>query len=393
MAAISITSRDLPYGIAVDDVFWVKEGILTREQVRESRDEEVVAELIVAMLISPIPSSGRQYMDEFYGLKESEAKRSPQIEAAIARLGNEAVERQFMAVFDEIRNILAQTTKPFAKLVLDSPPPRVPRYFEILFLAMYELLVNREKRVISHVALAAAIDGIGNRVVNVGSGGGNWGSAQKIENVNAVVGVIERCFRNAKQGEDIAFDSWVTQFENILTQSLTEHSLHDFKQGFWTLSSTPTFDAGAFERVLETLSAMANHGPNATGYVIIGVTDTETDSRRVKEVHGITARRFRNFDITGVEHEASLSGKSLDGYIAWLLDKVRNSDLDPRLIDDVTKSARLVRYYEKAVLILQVKSRDEPIAYKEKFVVRQGSSTIEVRGSDLNTLFGRFRGN
>ena len=391
MAAISITSRELPYGINVDDVFWVKEGILTREQVRESRDEEVVAELLVAMLVSPIPSSGRQYMDEFYGLKTSEAKRYPQIEGAIARVGQEAIERQFMAVFEEIRNILDEAPKPFAKLVLDSPPPRVPRYFEILFLAMYELLVRREKRVANHASLAAAIDGIGNRVVNVGSGGGNWGSGQKVENVDAVVGVIERCFREAKRGEDIALDSWVTQFENILSQSLTEHSLHDFKQGFWTLAVPQQFDEGAFRSILETVSAMANHGPNVTGYVIAGVADKEADSKRIKQVHGIKATRFRNFLITGMEHEAGLGGKTLDAYIAWLLDKVRNSDLDPRLIDDICKDSRVIRYYDKAVFVLQVKSRDEPIPYADKFFVRRGTSTYEAKGAELTTVFGRFR--
>lgn len=391
MAAISITSRELPYGINVDDVFWVKQGILTREQVRESRDEEVVAELLVAMLISPIPSSGRRYMDEFYGLSTSEAKRQAQIDGAVTRVGPELIERQFMAVFEEIRNVLNETPKPFAKLVLDSPPPRVPRYFEIFFLAMFELLVNREKRVKDHAALAKAIDGIGNRVVNVGSGGGNWGSSQKVENVDAVVGVIEKCFREARQGENIALGSWVTEFENVLTQSLTEHSLHDFKQGFWTLGNQQQFDNGAFEAILQTLSAMANHGRNATGYVIVGVADKEADSKRVEQVHGIRATRFRNFFITGIEHEADLDSKTLDGYIAWLLDKVRKSKLDPRLIDDVCKDARLVRYYDKAVLVLRIKSRDEPIPYDDRFFIRSGTSTLEAKGAQLNTVFGRFR--
>ncbi len=136
---------------------------------------------------------------------------------------------------------------------------------------------------------------------------------------------------------------------------------------------------------------MANHGPGVTGYVLVGVADDETDSNRIKTIHGIDARRFRNFYVTGMEHEAGLGGKSLDGYIAWLLDKVRNSDLDPRLIDDITKDARIVRYYDKAVLILQVNSHDEPIPYGDKFFVRRGTSTVEVRGADLGALFGRFR--
>jgi hypothetical protein len=39
MAKVSITNRDLDYGIPVDDIFWVSRKILTKDQVRESRDE------------------------------------------------------------------------------------------------------------------------------------------------------------------------------------------------------------------------------------------------------------------------------------------------------------------------------------------------------------------
>jgi hypothetical protein len=44
MAKISISNRELDYGIPVDDVFWVKQGILTKDQLRESKDEELVAD-------------------------------------------------------------------------------------------------------------------------------------------------------------------------------------------------------------------------------------------------------------------------------------------------------------------------------------------------------------
>src|ERR1017187_7034214 len=98
------------------------------------------------MLISPIPSSGRRYMDEFYGLSTSEAKRQAQIDGAVTRVGPELIERQFIAGFEERKNVLNETPAPFAKLVLDSPPSRVPKYFEIFCFAMFDLKVNRKKR-------------------------------------------------------------------------------------------------------------------------------------------------------------------------------------------------------------------------------------------------------
>ena len=50
MKTVSITNRDLPYGIKVEDVFWVKNGILTKEQVRESRDEEILSDNLVCIV-------------------------------------------------------------------------------------------------------------------------------------------------------------------------------------------------------------------------------------------------------------------------------------------------------------------------------------------------------
>lgn len=39
MKNISITNRDLDYGISVDDIFWVKNNIITKEDLRQSKDE------------------------------------------------------------------------------------------------------------------------------------------------------------------------------------------------------------------------------------------------------------------------------------------------------------------------------------------------------------------
>ena len=46
MNKISITNRDLNYGIDIDRIFWIVNGILTKEQVRESRDEELIADIV-----------------------------------------------------------------------------------------------------------------------------------------------------------------------------------------------------------------------------------------------------------------------------------------------------------------------------------------------------------
>jgi len=133
MVEISITSRKLPYGIDVESLFWVQERILIREQVRDSRDEEIIAELVAAMALDAMPPSGTRYMDELYGVRESSSGRAEAIDAAITSRTPEVLERQFMLVFDEMRKVLDCVDKPFNRLILETPPPRVPRYFQVIF--------------------------------------------------------------------------------------------------------------------------------------------------------------------------------------------------------------------------------------------------------------------
>ena len=87
MKNISISSRELPYGIDVSTLFWTREGILTREQVRESRDEELIADMLAYVLLDPKPASRSEFLDDYFGFGESQAsaQRLEEIENAVQR--------------------------------------------------------------------------------------------------------------------------------------------------------------------------------------------------------------------------------------------------------------------------------------------------------------------
>lgn len=76
MAKISISNRDLNYGILVDDIFWVKQGILTKDQVRASRDEELVADLLAYVLSTPKPPSRSEFLDDYFGLRKGDVSEN-----------------------------------------------------------------------------------------------------------------------------------------------------------------------------------------------------------------------------------------------------------------------------------------------------------------------------
>jgi hypothetical protein len=101
MKKISITNRELPYGIIVDNIFWVSQSILTKDMVRESRDEEIVADLLAFMCFDEMQPTRWERFDEYFGVRESQ--RYAGIEAAVARIGPEVLTSNFIRVFDQLR--------------------------------------------------------------------------------------------------------------------------------------------------------------------------------------------------------------------------------------------------------------------------------------------------
>lgn len=76
MKEISITSKDLSYGLNVDGLFWVAQGILTREYIRQSRDEELIADVLGYVLLTPKLSSSAEIIDEFFGYSPDGRKQA-----------------------------------------------------------------------------------------------------------------------------------------------------------------------------------------------------------------------------------------------------------------------------------------------------------------------------
>lgn len=190
MKKISITSRNLDYGINVDDVFWVASAIIRREQVRESKDEEIIAEIVATMLLENIPATSSNILDEYYGLK-TKSKRASELEERIRVHSADIVRNNFLKVFDEIKDLLKVAGKTFNALISkDRTFDKVPRYYQVVFLAFYKLLVIENKKINSQYELLKLLDGI-TASVKLSQGGGNWSAIERENAINAVKGIVK----------------------------------------------------------------------------------------------------------------------------------------------------------------------------------------------------------
>lgn len=390
MKLISITNRNLEYGIPVQDLFWVKEGVLTKEEVRQSRDEELVADLIAYMVTDTPPSSRTEFMDDFFGLGEDEAskKRFNEMDGFVQRRGIDLVIGDFQRTLDQVRLILKAANESFAKLLFpDVSLVRAPRYFQVVFLAFHELIVRRQKEVTSAKQLVGLMRDSGKHIT-VGEGG-RWGAEQRQNAVNAYAGLIQKSFRRARK-VDPATVHWITQMENLLTQSFTEQNSYDFKQGFLRLDGNAVFDEDSFGKILQTSAGIANLVRGGRGYVIVGVSDSPATTKRITSLYGIKPTSFNSFDVVGIEHEANRMGKTLDQYFQLLVDKIRTSSVSEPLRSYLSQNVKMVRYYDKSVFVVETMGQEDLSEVDGVYYIRNGNRLDVIKPQQLAAQIRRY---
>lgn len=389
MKLISIGNRELPYGIDVEQLFWVREGILTKEQVRESRDEELIADVLAFLLVDPPPSSRSEFLDDYFGLGQAEVseQRLNEVDLAVQRHTQENLSSDFLRVLDELKLVLNASGKTFGQLLFESQPSRAPRYFQVVFLALYQLLVTENMEISDYRQLADIMDGAGSEIPI--TEGGRWGARERTNAVNGAAGMFRPAVRAANV-YDPARVRWIGSLETLLMQSYTEQATYDFKQGFLHLDGSNTIDEDSVDKILRTLVGIANIDRDTKGYVLVGIADQAGTARRVHDLFGVTARPYERFYITGVEHEAVAMGKDLDQLFHWITSRITQSAISEPLKGYVAGHVKVVRYYDKSVVILETRGQEHPSHYSGVHVTRQGNSLVVIPPEKYGELYARY---
>ena len=218
--------------------------------------------------------------------------------------------------------------------------------------------------------------------------GGSWSAVNKQKNVDAFYGTFDRYSADYVL-EDPSSSIGITKIENILNQSLIEQQLYDFKIGL-TSFDDKAYQEKTVAKCVETLLAMANTGKNKRCYVLIGVADNEDAAKKLEEVHGVKAIEAFEHYVTGVGHDCSALGVSEDAYFAKLCSGVASQPIDPSTAKDILAEAKMVSYYDRSIIVLQLDSGTEPRMFDDKYKIRQGTSNHAVPMNEVAWLFKRF---
>jgi predicted HTH transcriptional regulator len=128
-------------------------------------------------------------------------------------------------------------------------------------------------------------------------------------------------------------------------------------------------------KVIRTICAMANTGPNKVGKILIGVTDKDTDAEKVRQLDRIEPKKIGKRFVVGVRREADVLKISLEQYFSMWKDGIRNSELSIHLRDSVLSNVDFHDFYGLGVITFTVPPQTEMSYVGEDTYWRNADST------------------
>ncbi len=378
------------YGVKADSTFWCKQGVLRRSQLRDSEDEQMIADLAVSTLLNePFAFSGKA-LDEYYTPSSDEAA---DIEQRLATYGTSRLKTEIIGTLSVLREVIASVDdEPNAlrRIVLPGSANPIKTAFYAVFGAFFELCVNQRKSPENNSAILGALTDLQTKL-HVAAG--QIRSEPRKQNIQITAALIAEYFKDKEPPAVIHSAGAALPFENALRRSRIETGAYECKQGVLRLDSTRDEDPDLLDKVVNTICAIANIGKNCEGGIFIGVADNLSDKNRVQNLDGIAAAHVADRYVVGVDRELDHLGLDLEGYMERVVKHIASSGLSEPLRAAVLAKCDCITYRGRSVVCLWVPGQGQYSTVSDRVFVREGSSTVEVTGaSAIAAVFERFVG-
>lgn len=372
------------YGISADSTFWSKQGVLHFSSLRDSLDEQTVAD-IVACILSPEPiQRSKAALDKIYSPDTKESRR---FEDLLAKYGEEDLKRDFLVVFDNIRMTSDHIKAGTLQSVISKGRHHneISTIFAALYMAYFYLIVKKNMEICD---LSKLVKSLG--TLQVETLRKAIDPEVRKANINSIKGAIQDCFAEADVRDIPLGKPLIYTFENSLRRSKIELPHYEFKQGLCGLGAKRKFEKKVSQDILETICAMANIERRRDSYIYIGVADKAADAERIKSLDRIEPHPFEGRLIVGIGREAKLLGESLDDYVLKIKNIISDSKLSNHLKHDVLSKLDCFVYAGFDVLRIVVPGQDKMSFLGNACFVRHGSSTVGLEPTEIPEIARRF---
>jgi hypothetical protein len=375
MPSISI---DLPmashgYEVKADEVFWVNQGILRSTDLRDSLDEQCIADIASCIVGGQIIERSKDALDEIYLRGSDESER---VLSALDVYGADKIANEIKYCVAELLKVCdADEPVKLRDLIFSKKTTNAfPSVFAVVLIALHETIVGSGKKIGDCAGVKKALENLSDRIE---TGRKATAADERRKNIDTVKGLVDSYFvRASKLAEEIYGDHTTVDIEAVIRRSEIELANYELKQGLLMLTESGGQDPDMIDKVVKTICAIANIGPKSTGKILIGVTNKRADGERIKKIDGIEAKKIGKRFVVGVNREARRLGISVEQYFAKWKDGIRNSDLSEGLRDAVLSNMDFNSFYGFGVIVITIPSQSGVSYAGEELYWRDGDSTV-----------------
>ncbi|BBQ01703.1 hypothetical protein BSFA1_68310 (plasmid) [Burkholderia sp. SFA1] len=373
MPSISIDMPSMKHGYEVkaDEVVWVEQGVLRSTDLRDSMDEQCIADISACIVGGELIERSKDALDEIYDSSTSESDR---VNTALEVYGASKFAEEFKFCLDQVLSVCnAEGRGKLRSIIFAKETTNAfPAVFAVIMIAFYELIVKEGKIIANHGAAKQALTGLANRI---DTSRGATSPVERRKNIDTVKGLIGTSFVQADVGKLIYGNHATVDIESVIRRSEIELSDYELKQGMLQLDAKRSEDKGIIEKVLTTLCAIANNGPERSGKILIGVTDKDADAMRAKKLDAVEPKKIGKRYVIGVAREAKVLNVSIESYYSKWKDAIKNSKLSNSLRDSVLSHIDYNNFYGLGVIVLTVPPQKELSYFGDDVYWRDGDST------------------
>ncbi|MDJ0518274.1 MAG: DUF262 domain-containing protein [Trichodesmium sp. MO_231.B1] len=376
------------YGIQAENTLWCKQGVFSISQLRDSQDEDMIADILASILLNePLPRS-TESLDNLYN---KDSKYFKDIENSLAIYSLEKLEKDIIKTFSILRETIelhSTEVKILRFIVNPGSKNPIPQAFYTIFMAFFDLIIKQGLLPANPNEIMNALEKLQNRL----SLSRRYTAIKdRKDNINQTKGLIQDYFAKQEtstlgQGADL-----IISLENSLLRSRIETTRYECKQGLLNLSPKRELNNNLIDRIIETICGIANVGPESDGYIFLGVADKEEDANRIKDLDKIQPIKIHEKYIVGIDREAKQHGQTLEKYIEILINSIKNSQLSETLKTQVLMKIDTICYKNHSVIRITVPAQTSVSFVGNKAFMRENSSTVEAEGPKLLAVFESFQ--
>lgn len=384
MPKVSISSKRMQmhprYSIRAEDTFWVRHGILLATQLRDSVDEECLADILSAALLGDLQGRERLDLDALY--KRSD--REQRLLNALQAYGPDRLMKEMLYCFSEIDKVAAESSVKLQRLIYSGENGEAKNsnpfanFFGILAYSFFNELIRENRKIVNYRGVVEKLDKIGK---NLAGDRSRTGREVRRRAADTVCGALRRCTVSLEEGEKRFPEEPGVALEGIIRRHQIEGTRIEFKQGILSLNKNRAIEDNIFDKVFRTICAIANNYPkdsgnDIAGHVVIGIADSEDDAARIKELDDVEQMKIGDKFLVGIDREFSQLGYDKEQYLWEWREKIKSSVFSEDLQDRILDCMKFCSIRGRTVLLFEVPVLSTPSTYNNKIFVRKGDQTV-----------------